>query len=180
MVTGSPPPKMNKIAETFGEGAAPRSGSQDPHARRRRARTRGAVLAEFAIVAMPLFSAFFGFWQVGRGYLAGILLLHAANAGARVAAVELPPNPGDNGDPEKDIPAAVHLALGKWDNAFTSIKVTHTTEASDNDPYGMVTVKLVGTFRCDIPLGSLLMCGADRHIDITQQAIYPNQGATYK
>lgn len=172
--------ETNKTSETLREGASARSGSRDPQMRRKRARARGAVLAEFAIVAMPLFSAFFAFWQVGRGYLANILVLHAANAGARVAAVELPPNPGDNGDPENDIPAAVHLALGKWDKAFTSVDVSHSTEASESDPYGMVKVTVVGTFRCDVPLGSFLLCGLDRKLGITQQAVYPNQGATYK
>ncbi len=163
----------------FTISAKPSSGSRDPHAVRR-VRTRGAVLAEFAIVIVPLMSTFFGFWQVGKGYLANILLLHAANAGARIAAVELPPNPGDNGDPEVDIPAAVHLALGRWDGAFSSVAITHTTEASESDPYGMVTVRLVGTFSCNVPLGSLLMCGRDRKLQITQQAVYPNQGAVYK
>jgi len=139
--------------------------------------TRGAVLAEFAIAMVPLFMMFFTFTQAAFAYTANIMLQHAAFMGARAAAVILPPNPGDVGGPE-DVDAAVHASLGRWDKSFVKLEVIKTPASK---PYELVTVEVRGTYRCGVPLGGRIMCGADGLLEMKPIiAQYPNQGAEYK
>ncbi len=137
---------------------------------------RGAVLVEFAIAIMPLCLIFFTFVQLGQAYTANLVLRHAANQGVRTAAVVLPPNPGNVGKPE-DVDRAVHLSLGPWDKTFTSLEVKKTPASK---PYELVTIEVKADYKCSVPLGSRVFCGADGLFEMRPIIVqYPNLGARY-
>lgn len=139
--------------------------------------TRGAVLAEFTIAAVPLLTMFFTFTQAAFAYTANMMLQHAAMTGARAAAVILPPNPGNVGT-EADVDAAVKAALGRWATSFPTIQVK-TTPAPR--PYELVTVEVTATYKCGVPLGGRVMCGGDALLPMKPIRVqYPNQGAEYQ
>jgi Flp pilus assembly protein TadG len=139
--------------------------------------TRGAVLAEFVIAVVPMLTAFFVFLQLGQLYLASLMTRHAANMGARAAAVVLPPNPGNVGTPE-DVDLAVHKAYGAWDSQFARVDVEKTPAPA---PFELVTVEVRAQYKCHVPLGSRVVCGADALVDLPPiVSRFPNQGAQYK
>lgn len=138
--------------------------------------TRGAILAEFAIALVPLLTMFFTFTQAAFAYTASIMLQHSAFVGVRAAAVILPPNPGNVGS-EADVDAAVHAALGRWDRSFANVRVVKRPAAR---PYELVTLEVHGTYRCGVPLGGRVMCGADGLLPMRPIIVqYPHQGAEY-
>lgn len=138
---------------------------------------KGAVLAEFAIAAVPLFTMFFTFTQAAFAYTANMVLQHAAMTGARAAAVILPPNPGNVGS-EADVDAAVKAALGRWAGSFATVNVKSTPAPK---PYELVTVEVTATYKCSVPMGGRVMCGADALLPMkTIRVQYPNQGAEYQ
>lgn len=138
---------------------------------------RGAVLAEFVIAIMPMLIALFVFMQLGQIYTASLMTRHAANMGARAAAVVLPPNPGNVGTPE-DVDHAVTIAYGPFAKTFARIEVIKTPAPA---PFELVTVEVRARVRCGVPLGSRVVCGADGLLDIPSTvARFPNQGASYR
>lgn len=138
---------------------------------------RGAVLAEFVIAIMPMLIALFTFLQLGQIYMASLMTLHAANAGARAAAVVLPPNPGNVGKPE-DVDVAVHRAYGLYDREFARIDIEKTPASA---PFELVTVEVRALYKCHVPLGARIVCGADALLEIPPAvARFPNQGASYQ
>lgn len=138
---------------------------------------RGAVLAEFVIALAPMLTAFFVFLQIGQVYLASLMTRHAANMGARAAAVVLPPNPGNVGAPE-DVDVAVHAALGRFDEHFPRVAVEKTPAPA---PFELVAVEVRAQYKCGVPLGARIVCGADGLIEIPAiVSRFPNQGAQYK
>lgn len=137
---------------------------------------RGAILAEFAVAIVPLLTMFFTFAQAAFAYSANIMLHHAANTGVRAAAVILPPNPGNVGS-EADVDAAVHAALGRWNSSFQDVHIIKTPASR---PYELVRIEVQASYRCRVPLGALVMCGADGLLQMRPvTAEYPNQGAEY-
>jgi Flp pilus assembly protein TadG len=131
---------------------------------------------EFMVAFMPLALLFFVFVQLSQAMRARLVLRHAANMGARTAAVVLPPNPGNVGKPE-DVDRAVHLALGAFDDTFSTVTVIKKQAAR---PYDLVTVEVRATYRCQVPLGGRVMCGIDALLPMSPVvAQYPNQGARY-
>jgi hypothetical protein len=148
-----------------------------PARRRRRCASRGAVVVEFAIAIVPILIMFFTFIQLAQSYTATLVVRHAAYCGARTAAVILPPNPGETGDPQ-DVDRAVHLALGNWDKSFESVKIEKIPAPA---PYELVTVEVTAVYKCSVPLGGRIACGADGLLELhTVVAKFPNQGARYK
>lgn len=138
---------------------------------------RGAVLAEFVIALMPMLLAFFVFLQLGQVYVASLMTRHAANMGARAAAVILPPNPGNVGAPE-DVDLAVHKAYGVFDKEFARVVIEKTPAPA---PFELVTVEVRAQYICHVPLGSRIVCGADGVVDMPPiVARFPNQGAKYR
>lgn len=155
--------------------------------RRSRAR-RGAAMVEFAIVSMPLFTVFFGFTQVGKVYEANLVLKHSASVAARAAAVianstgNINPGKNQSGNPESEIQQAALVAMGRWGqtNTFVDTKVDIADRSSDSDPYGMICTTVRSTYKCRVPLGNRLVCGADAKHEKSATACHAHQGAKYK
>jgi len=146
--------------------------------------TKGAVLAEFSLALMPLLITFFSFVQVGKLFTASLVVRHSAVAAARAAAVihkQGDNNPGDNGT-DDDITRAAELEMGPWYGSSLDLNgsVTIEDKSSTSDPYGNVKVTVPATYTCDVPLGSLIVCGPSRTRDMTATASFPHQGALYK
>lgn len=138
--------------------------------------TKGAVLAEFVVVIFPLLVLFFTSVQAAAAYSASLRLRHATIIGARAAAVILPPNPGGVGT-EADIDKAIDVALGGTRANFVSLNVKKTPAPK---PRELLTIEVTGEYRCGVPLGGRVMCGADGLTTMGPIVIrYPNQGAEY-
>lgn len=145
----------------------------------------GAVLAEFAVIALPLFLTFFGFVQLGQMLTANLVMKHSAVVAARAAAVisnEHKTNPGDNG-PNEDVTTAAALALGSWfaNDSFSDLQVDVDDTSSTDDPYAPVNVTVSAQYSCRVPLGNRMICDlttAKRRL--MAKASFPHQGALYK
>jgi Flp pilus assembly protein TadG len=145
---------------------------------------RGAVLAEFVIVAIPLFVTFFSFAEVAHVAVANLMVRHATVSAARAASVisngrrNTPDQPAGTNDAE--IRAAVRATLGNYSSSMASFEVEIQDDSTCEDYFGMVTVTVVAHYKCAVPLGSLIVCGADRTKTLTHVAQLPHQGARYK
>jgi hypothetical protein len=138
--------------------------------------TKGAVLVEFVVVIFPLLALFFTSVQAAAAYSASLRLRHAAIIGVRAAAVILPPNPGAVGT-EADIDRAVDAALGTTRASFVYVHVKKTPAPRARE---LVTVEITAEYRCGVPLGGRVMCGADGVTTMGPIVVrYPNQGAEY-
>jgi Flp pilus assembly protein TadG len=146
--------------------------------------TKGAVLAEFVIAIVPVFTTFFSFVQLSRIATARLVVKHAAIAGARAAAVmtnandDTPDQPG--GDQKGEIENAVKASMGPWfaNGSITGANVTITDSSSRSDPYGWVEVKVDATYACKIPMGQIACGGGTKQL--TETFKMPHQGAIYK
>jgi hypothetical protein len=150
--------------------------------------TRGAVLAEFVVAIFPLLTIFFVFLQISAVSVAKLMVKHSAVIGARAAAVFS--NKRDNcpecsGDGVAEVNGAVRAALVNWQGKFGSVTAT-VDDASSRDkgsnegygPYGLVTVTVRASYRCEVPVGRLICPGGN--LSITEIKSMPHQGARYK
>ena len=146
--------------------------------------TRGAVLAEFVIAVVPLLMMTFGWLQLAWLYTANLLVKHAAGACVRAAVVidDKPFNPGKNNGPLEDIQKATRMAANveKDRQTFTSITCEYKNDASEEDVFGTVTATVTAEYACGVPLGRLIVCGADSKKTLVHTAAMPMQGAHYK
>ena len=147
---------------------------------------RGAVLAEFAVVAMPLFATFFGFVQLAQYATADLYVRHAANVAARAAAVMSEAhNPGTHSPMNDGTLKAATIALGTWadpiklGNSNVRLKDVGVDINDPGGAEGMTSVTVNATYVCKIPLGKLLVCGADGKRTVSHTARFPKQGARY-
>lgn len=160
-----------------------------PYRARRR---RGAAMVEFMIAIVPVLMIWTVCWQLSRVYTGRLMLKHAATIGVRAAAVthdnQNLPKPknakDDQEDGQKAVENAVGKALGPWQNtAIRNVEVT-IDDSSNRDeydgPFGLVTVKVKATFKCDVPMAKYMVCGGGASIDWEETANYPHQGARYK
>ena len=147
--------------------------------RRRRTGQRGAVLVEFVIAAVPLLMMFFCFTQVAALANAKLVMKHAAVAATRSAIVIMPPNPGDNGTMD-DVRIAAGMAMGTYliDGKLVAPDTQCTSQASNDDPYGLVTCTVTATYVCAVPMGKWWVCGGPVKV-LTERMSLPNQGARY-
>ena len=146
---------------------------------------RGAVLAEFVIVAVPLLITFFGFVQVAQVAAANLMVRHATIVGARAAAVITNGNGNtpdqSRGVNEREIADGVITALGGgYARAMNRVDVKVEDQSTCDDYFGMVKVTVTAQYRCSVPLGNVVVCGAGRERTITHVAQMPHQGARYK
>jgi hypothetical protein len=149
---------------------------------------RGAVLAEFVIVFIPLMTVFMSSVQWARVATAHLVAKHATVSGARAAAVTTKgsdgkSNPGAKDNEKDDVERAVKFAMGPWYyQGFLNVeKVDIKDESSQSDPYGLVTVTVTANYKCDVPIGKYVVCGADRTMRYKpMRAAFPHQGARYK
>jgi hypothetical protein len=63
---------------------------------------------------------------------------------------------------------------------MASFEIEIKDDSTCEDYFGMVTVTVVAHYKCAVPLGSLIVCGADRTKTLTHVAQLPHQGARYK
>lgn len=147
---------------------------------------RGAVLAEFVVVIMPLLTCFFVFLQVAEICVAKLMVKHATVIGARAAAVYGNKNktcPECEGTGEEEVTEGVKEALGGWQKHFVSIsadyedKSTRGEEEKDYGPYELVTVSVTAEYKCGVPLGRTICPGST--FTIREKKSMPHQGARY-
>ncbi|MBX3189244.1 MAG: hypothetical protein KF819_19630 [Labilithrix sp.] len=146
---------------------------------------RGAVLVEFLVAVMPLMITFSCFVQVSSIATARIVVKHSAIVGARAAAViangnkNTPDQP--QGDNKGEITNGVRAALGPWVKTMNNVDVQINDQSSCSDPYGMVSVTVTADYRCSVPFGGRLLCGAVGATHTLKQTYaMPHQGARYK
>ena len=150
---------------------------------KRRARRRGAVLAEFVVAIVPLLTIFFVFIQISAIAAARLRFKHAAVIGARCAAV----TSNKNGtcpdckdvDGDAEVNAAVRAGLGSTAPFYENVSASVNDRSSERDPFGLVTVTATANYRCGVPLGRII-CGADSAVPFTEKKSMPHQGANYK
>jgi uncharacterized membrane protein YgcG len=146
---------------------------------------RGAVLVEFVVAFMPLMITFSCFVQLAQMATAKIVVKHSAVVGARAAAVIANghKNTPDQkqGDNKTDIEAGVNAALGPWKKTMSSVNVAIDDKSSCSDPYGLVSVTVTAEYKCSVPFGGRLLCGAVGATRTMKQTYgFPHQGARYK
>lgn len=147
---------------------------------------RGAVLAEFVVAIMPLLTIFFVFVQLSSIAVASLLVKHSAVVGARAAAVyasgndNLPEACGAGGGGDGKVNDAVRAALGTWQDRITATATVtdNSSRAEPDGPYGLVTVRVVATYQCRVPLGRAICPGGTK--TITDEKSMPHQGARYR
>jgi len=146
---------------------------------------RGAVLVEFLVAAMPLMITFSCFVQLSQIATARLVVKHSAVVGARSAAVMSnghanTPDQG-KGNNEALVAQSVSAAMGPWRKTMAGVNVTVQDQSSCADPFGLVSVTVRANYRCSVPLGGRLLCGAVGATHLLQQRYsYPHQGARYK
>lgn len=152
--------------------------------RRRRARGRGAALAEFVIAVVPLLATSFAFLQLTKLQTAKLLLGHAAVCAARTAAVSSNVHannpgarPGEAALPQR----AADMALAPWIAArsFDDVVVDVADASSDADPSGPVTVTVTASVACAVPMMGRVLCRGPRKL-LRATATMPHQGARYE
>ncbi len=148
---------------------------------------RGAVLAEFAVVIMPLLMILFGVTQISMVYAAKLVVRHSAIAAVRAYAVIADPNPGDNGS-VADATTAGQIAMGPWftngGKAITSATFNFASLANTAPPdgyYDLDTATVDAVYVCSVPM-SIIWCqnGGPGQVKISYSASFPHQGARYK
>lgn len=167
--------------------------------------TRGAAYVEFLIAFLPLLLLFSGIWQFGRIFTVRILCAHAANSGARSAAV-LIAEPEQNGvvdhhitaEKREQIAIAVYAAIAPaivndWissvdiefpgDAGAAAPDLEPTAPDFSLQPPKMVNVRVLARYRCNLPLVDLLMCehadAAGWTFPIRAEGSFPYQAARY-
>lgn len=142
---------------------------------------RGAAAVEFVVAMVPLFLMLFCFMQISKMYTANLVFQHAATLAARSAAVVVEPsiNPGNNGS-EDDVKNVARLALGAWQTAIRDVQVDIVSDATAQNPNGMVTTTMKGNFACGVAMAATITCGLDRKVELKASARFPLQGARYR
>jgi len=143
--------------------------------------TKGAVMAEFVIAIVPVFTTFFSFVQLSKVATARLVVKHSAIVGARAAAVmsnahdNLPDQAAGGGD----VSGAVKASMAPWyGGSLTGVSVNVNDQSSRSDPYGWVEVKVTATYACKVPIG-FIACGG-RSKQLVETYKMPHQGAIYK
>jgi Flp pilus assembly protein TadG len=122
--------------------------------KRQRQRQRGAAMVEFVVAVMPMLITFFSFVQLGKLMTARLVLQHATKTALRTATLTPKGDPRAMNDSGK-IREAAQDALGQWSNQLT----ISVSPSQGGGVHGLVNVTVNATYRCDVPLGSLLVCG---------------------
>ena len=143
-------------------------------------------MVELMVVLMPILLMCFCFAQVAFCAVANLAVRHAAVVATRTAIVVSSKNKNQPGDPgaESDIRDAAILALSPWSigDAFTKIDVKTEDNSSLQDPYGPVTVTVKATYKCRVPLASVVCGGfwSRGQTIMKSSATLPHQGARYQ
>ncbi len=160
---------------------------------------RGSTYPEFLIAFMPLLTLFLSTWQLSDMFTSGLSVQHAAIVGARTAGVVLADDPAEEGGDavgelgphrRKMIEDATMMSLASQitDGTIVGVEVEIAKDGASGAlsfaPQGTGAVEFVSVdvrvrYRCHIPLGAELVCGADRVREFSRHARYPYQGAAY-
>ncbi|MBP9113326.1 MAG: pilus assembly protein [Polyangiaceae bacterium] len=149
---------------------------------------RGAAIVEFVVVLMPLLALFFGSAQAHQLYQANLIVKHASIVAVRAAAVLHDQEGHELGDPT-EVKDAAYAAIGPYNSdtetaAKTKPPITllgaNTAYEGGGGQYGMLRTTVETSFACTVPLGSLIVCGADRKKIVKQSSLFPHQGADYE
>lgn len=142
---------------------------------RRRARrgVRGAVLAEFVIAVLPFLMLSFVIAQFSVLAVGRILTKHAAYLGARAAIVTCT-EPGKAADGMAELDKAVTFAFGPA-TKLGKPKASITQGKCDETNQEMLTVTVETTFKCNVPMGNMLLCGGTTKT-LKASSTLPNQG----
>jgi Flp pilus assembly protein TadG len=167
------------MKRTFARLASQHHGS----ASSRRRGARGAVLAEFMIVMVPLMTMFFSFVQLSKLATARLIVKHGAIIGARAASVFSNAHnnlPEATGDGQAEITEGVRQAMGNWveEGSISAVDVAVNDMSSRGDPYGWVVVTVKATYQCRVPLG-FIACGGKTKTFVESYRM-PHQGAIYQ
>jgi Flp pilus assembly protein TadG len=143
---------------------------------------RGAVLAEFVVVLVPLLTTFFVFLQLSAIAVARLRFKHGTVVAARAAAVYANGKgncPECNGDGKSQIEGAARAGVGNNSGIrITNVEITDlsTKDDSPSGQYHAVTVKVTGRYTCGVPLGKLICTGMRPFVETKSM---PHQGARY-
>jgi Flp pilus assembly protein TadG len=152
--------------------------------------TRGVVYVEFIFAFLPIFLLFCGLFQLGMVQLADLVTKHAAEVATRAAIVVLPDDPNFYGGAALNHPVGARLTDITTATTETlqaidpkpqvTLTFPSTAGGSDSrDAFGMwdlVRVQVHYTYPCRIPIGALLVCGADAKKTLVGESVMMNQG----
>jgi Flp pilus assembly protein TadG len=137
----------------------------------------GAAMVEFAIAILPILITFFGMFQWGVCAYVHLIVKHAAFVAARAEAVIHPHMP-DSG-PQDDVKKGV-MMLFKHVKLVKEGDVTIETTLPNPMAETLDKVTVTVNYKCGIPLGNVIACGAAKTKTFTQSASFPNQGSYYQ
>lgn len=170
---------------------------------------RGVVFVEFLIVFLVFLTVILGITQLALIYVGRAVTQRSANAAVRAAVVMLDDDPRcyggaprnvATGQRREDIEMAAYvplMALSSYAGTVDRAIGRGMSGAGDSLAYaaratrvefpggrsvgreGDVTVRVEHDFNCGVPLGRLVLCGADHTIELVAEATLPNQGASY-
>jgi hypothetical protein len=149
--------------------------------------TKGAVYVEFLAAFFPLFIFFLALVQFIFVQIGSLITSHSAMVAARSAVVVIPDDVanGYNSDPglvsegtqrRQEILRAARIPLSTMGLDPTAVTVEMGDSFQRDE---MVTVEVHYEFKCRVPGGSVLVCGADTTKTLIGRASMPNQGADY-
>lgn len=143
---------------------------------------RGAVLAEFVVVLVPLLTTFFVFLQLSAMTVAKLRFKHGTVVAARAAAVfsnQRNNCPECSGDGRREIEGAARAGVGNNSGIrITNVQIDDrsTLDDSQNGHYGPVSVTVTGSYTCGVPLGRIICTGMRPWVE---KKTMPRQGARY-
>jgi Flp pilus assembly protein TadG len=170
---------------------------------------RGTVYVEFLIVFLPFLMVILCMIQLALIYTGKLVTQRAANAAVRAAVVILDDDPAYYGGAPRNLatgaraeairqaaaiplsalsahagtveravglgPAGLPASFG-YARGVTQVSFPNGAAVGDDSD---VTVRVTFPFRCGVPLGRLILCGADERLRLRAEATLPNQGADY-
>ncbi len=142
---------------------------------------RGAVMVEFIVAFMPLFTLFLSLCELANLYSSKLVVNHAAYRVARAGAVVFPDDPANyTGSISKldDVQTAGRLVLrAKGSIVSAEIELPGGTEYAPGQP---VVARVIATHHCAFPIADRLICGfKDGTRTVTGEAKMPANAARY-
>jgi hypothetical protein len=138
----------------------------------------GAAIVEFAMACMPVFCLFFGMMQWCIMAYVNLIVRHAAFVAVRCDAVVHPgmPDAGHENDCSEKAMDALFKHVHGYDHQRLTVKFDNPA-ATDQT---LDTADVTFDYKCTIPLGNVIACGASRELKLKATASFPNQGSTYQ
>jgi hypothetical protein len=135
----------------------------------------GAVMVELAIAIMPILMIFFGTVQWCACAYMNLIIHHGAFVGARCNAVVHPQMPDSGG--AEDCQTGVNTL---YDTTKFGTATVTLVAAPGKTSETMMSTEVELDYKCTIPLGNVVACGASRQMHMKATASFPNQGSAYQ